>query len=32
MLAGTTAPVVVTSRADTVESKFYSLATACMKA
>ena len=31
MLAGTTAPVVVTSRADTVESKFYSLATACMK-
>lgn len=32
MLAGTTAPVVVTSRADTVESKFYSLTTACMKA
>lgn len=32
MLAGTTAPVVVTSRADTVESKFYSLVTACMKA
>lgn len=32
MLAGTTAPVVVTSRADTVDSKFYSLATACMKA
>lgn len=32
MLAGTTAPVVVTSRADTVESKFCSLATACMKA
>lgn len=32
MLAGTTAPVVVTSRSDTVESKFYSLATACMKA
>lgn len=32
MLAGTTAPVAVTSRADTVESKFYSLATACMKA
>ena len=32
MLAGTTAPVVVTSRADTVESKFYSHATACMKA
>lgn len=31
MLAGTTAPVVVTSRADTVESKFYSLATACMR-
>lgn len=32
MLAGTTAPVVVTSRADTAESKFYSLAVACMKA
>ena len=32
MLAGTTAPVVVTSRADSAESKFYSLAVACMKA
>ena len=32
MLAGTTAPVVVTSRADTVEAKFYRLATACRKA
>ena len=31
MLAGTTAPVVVTSRADSADSKFYSLATACMK-
>lgn len=31
MLAGTTAPVVVTSRADTADSKFYSLAVACMK-
>ena len=29
MLAGTTAPVVVTSRADTADSKFYSLAVAC---
>ena len=32
MLAGTTAPVVVTSRADSAESKFYSLAVACMRA
>lgn len=32
MLAGTTAPVVVTSRADSADSKFYSLATACLKA
>lgn len=32
MLVGTTAPVVVTSRADTADSKFYSLATACLKA
>lgn len=32
MLAGTTVPVVVTSRADSAESKFYSLAVACMKA
>lgn len=32
MLAGTTAPVVVTSRADSADSKFYSLATACIKA
>ena len=32
MLAGTTAPVVVTSRADSADSKFYSLAVACMKA
>ena len=31
MLVGTTVPVVVTSRADSVESKFYSLAVACMK-
>ena len=31
MLAGTTAPVVVTSRADSVDSKFYSLVIACMK-
>lgn len=30
MLAGTTAPVVVTSRADSAESKFYSLAVACL--
>lgn len=29
MLAGTTAPVVLTSRADTVQSKFYSLVLAC---
>ena len=32
MLAGTTAPVVVTSRADSVDSKFYSLVVACLKA
>ncbi len=32
MLAGTTAPVVVTSRADSADSKFYSLAVACLKA
>ena len=32
MLVGTSAPVVVTSRADTADSKFYSLATACLKA
>ena len=32
MLAGTTVPVVVTSRADSVDSKFYSLAVACLKA
>lgn len=32
MLVGTTVPVVVTSRADSAESKFYSLAVACMKA
>lgn len=32
MLVGTTAPVVVTSRADTADSKFYSLAVACLKA
>lgn len=32
MLAGTTVPVVVTSRADSADSKFYSLATACLKA
>lgn len=32
MLAGTTAPVVVTSRADSADSKFYSLVVACMKA
>ena len=32
MLDGTTAPVVVTSRADSADSKFYSLAVACMKA
>lgn len=32
MLAGTTAPVVVTSRADSADSKFYSLATACVRA
>ncbi len=32
MLAGTTVPVVVTSRADSADSKFYSLAVACMKA
>ena len=31
MLAGTTAPVVVTSRADSADSKFYSLAVACLK-
>lgn len=31
MLVGTTAPVVVTSRADTTDSKFYSLAVACLK-
>lgn len=31
MLAGTTAPVVLTSRADSVDSKFYSLVIACMK-
>ncbi len=30
MLAGTTAPVVVASRADSGESKFYSLALACL--
>lgn len=30
MLSGTKAPVVVASRADSGESKFYSLATACM--
>ena len=30
MLCGTTAPVVVASRADTNESKFYSLALACI--
>ena len=30
MLAGTEVPVVLTSRADEVESKFYSLALACM--
>lgn len=32
MLCGTTAPVVVTSRADTAESKYYSLVAACAKA
>ena len=32
MLAGTTVPVVVTSRADSADSKFYSLAAACLKA
>lgn len=32
MLAGTTAPIVVASRADTGESKFYSLALACVAA
>lgn len=32
MLAGTTVPVVVNSRADSADSKFYSLAVACMKA
>ena len=32
MLAGTTAPVVVTSRADSADSKFYSLAVACLSA
>lgn len=32
MLAGTTAPVVVTSRADSADSKFYSLAVVCLKA
>ena len=31
MLDGTTAPVVVTSRADSADSKFYSLAVACMR-
>ena len=31
MLAGTMVPVVVTSRADSADSKFYSLAVACMK-
>lgn len=31
MLEGTMVPVVVTSRADSADSKFYSLAVACMK-
>lgn len=31
MLAGTTVPVVVTSRADSADSKFYSLVVACLK-
>jgi len=31
MLCGTTAPIVVASRADSCESKFYSLAMACVK-